>query len=201
MAAYFERAGGESGGAAIALDPMEVSILRSLAMQLLELIGPGEEPENGSGDPLDALFAEGPSEAPDDPALARLFPDAYRGPGEAEQDADGKERSAEFRRFTEGELRSRKRADSLALVRTLDAAAADADDAGVVLTLNPEESRQWLGALNDLRLAIAVRLDIDDEGRADELFELPDEHPAKPLVMAYLWLGALQESLLETLLS
>ncbi|SFD33026.1 DUF2017 domain-containing protein [Streptomyces aidingensis] len=201
MAAYFERAGGAAGGAAIVLDPMEISILRSLATQLLELIGPGEEPENGSGDPLDALFAEGPSKAPDDPALARLFPDAYRGPGEPEQDAAGKEQSAEFRRFTEGELRSRKRADILALVRTLDAATSAADGEGVVLTLEPAQSRQWLGALNDLRLAIAVRLDIDDEQRADQLFELPDDHPAKPLVMAYLWLGALQESLLETLLS
>lgn len=51
----------KGGGAAIALDEIEISILRSLAVQLLELIGPGE-PEDA--DPLAALFAEGPSEPP-----------------------------------------------------------------------------------------------------------------------------------------
>lgn len=79
MAGYFERAGGEDGGAAVALDEIEISILRSLAVQLLELIGPGERAES-VGDELDALFTEGPSEPPSDPALARLFPDAITAP-------------------------------------------------------------------------------------------------------------------------
>ena len=40
--------------------------------------GPGGDPADASGedyDPLAALFAEGPSKPPEDPALARLFPD------------------------------------------------------------------------------------------------------------------------------
>ncbi len=199
MAGYFEAAG---DGAAIALDEVEISILRSLAVQLLELIGPGGGP-GGSDDPLDALFAEGPDEPPDDPALARLFPDAYGEPG-LPQDEETRRLSAEFRRFTEGDLRARKREDLIALVRTLDAVVPQsgaAGSGGAVLTLKPEESRQWLGGLNDLRLAIAARLDIKDEDGTGELFELPDDDPNKPMVMAYFWLGGLQESLVETLLS
>ena len=45
MAGYFEPVSG--GGAAIALDEVEISILRSLAVQLLELIGPGRPSRRG----------------------------------------------------------------------------------------------------------------------------------------------------------
>ncbi|MFD5493735.1 DUF2017 family protein, partial [Streptomyces sp. NPDC127091] len=75
-----------------------------------------------------------------------------------------------------------------------------AGEGGAVLKLSAGESRQWLGALNDLRLAIGSRLEIDDEGDTDLLFRLPDEDPRKPMVMAYLWLGGLQETLVETLM-
>ncbi|GAA3303328.1 hypothetical protein GCM10020295_51660 [Streptomyces cinereospinus] len=51
------------GGAAVALDNVEISIIRSLAVQLLELIGPGPGAD-APDDPLAELFAEGPSEPP-----------------------------------------------------------------------------------------------------------------------------------------
>ncbi|MCP3819463.1 DUF2017 domain-containing protein [Streptomyces sp. A3M-1-3] len=190
----------KGGGAAVALDEVEISILRSLAVQLLELIGPGDAPADGE-DPLAALFAEGPSEPPSDPALARLFPDAYGGPDAAHEEADEelRARSAEFRRFTENDLRARKREDALAMVRTLDALTAGGDG-GAVLELTEDDSRRWLGALNDLRLAIGARLEVTDEDENDELYRLPDDDPRKPMVMAYLWLGGLQETLVDTLL-
>lgn len=194
MAGQFEAIPG--GGAAVALDEIEISILRSLAVQLLELIGPGEEPAEGA-DPLAALFAEGPSEPPSDPALARLFPDAY-GHGD-DTDDELREYASEFRRFTENDLRSRKREDGLAVVRTLDALSA-AGEGGAVLKLAPEDCRRWLGALNDLRLTIGSRLDVSDEDEGESLYRLPDSDPRKPMVMAYLWLGALQESLVETMM-
>ncbi|SEN60401.1 DUF2017 domain-containing protein [Actinacidiphila rubida] len=179
-AGYFEPVRG--GGAAIALDEVEISILRSLTVQLLELIGPGEQPAGDDADPLAALFAEGPTKPPEDPALARLFPDAYEEPADA----------SEFRRFTENDLRARKREDALAMVRKLDAG-------GPVLKLTADEARQWLGGLNDLRLTIGTRLEVTEDD-SDELYRLPDEDPRKPMVMAYLWLGGLQESLVESLL-
>lgn len=192
----------KGGGAVIALDEIEISILRSLAVQLLELIGPGAAEPAEDADPLAALFAEGPSEPPSDPALARLFPDAYGSPdGEGDEGVDPAElaaRSAEFRRFTENDLRARKREDALAVVRSLDG-LTPAGDGAAVLELTGELPLRWLGALNDLRLTIAARLDITEDDESAVLFRLPDDDPRKPMVMAYLWLGGLQETLIETL--
>ncbi|WEH41618.1 DUF2017 domain-containing protein [Streptomyces sp. AM 2-1-1] len=214
MAGHFEAT--PDGGATVALDEVEISILRSLAVQLLELVGPGDEAAEGS-DPLAALFAEGPSEPPTDPALARLFPDAY-----GDGDKELREASSEFRRFTEIDLRTRKREDALAVVRSLDALSAGANGGpdeergergeredregggGGELRLTADESRQWLGTLNDLRLTIGARLEVADEDPAQagegSLYGLPDSDPRKPMVLAYLWLGALQETLVETLM-
>nr|WSW69011.1 DUF2017 domain-containing protein [Streptomyces sp. NBC_00995] len=210
MAGHFEATPG--GGAAVALDEVEIAILRSLAVQLLELIGPGDEPAEGE-DPLAALFAEGPSEPPSDPALARLFPEAY-----GDDDTELRAASAEFRRFTENDLRTRKRDDALLVVRTLDALTprpegaprGESDQGGggrgesgtAVLTLTADECRSWLGSLNDLRLTIGTRLEVSDEdgGEDGSLYRLPDSDPRKPMVMAYLWLGGLQETLVETLM-
>ncbi|MEU1375774.1 DUF2017 domain-containing protein [Streptomyces triculaminicus] len=197
MAGHFEPLAG--GGAAVALDEVEVSILRSLAVQLLELIGPGDDGGPDAADPLARLFAEGPSEPPADPALARLFPDAYGDP-DREQDRQERAHAAEFRRYTENDLRTRKREDALGMVRSLDSLTVSGDDAAV-LRLSPEDCGRWLGALNDLRLTIGTRLEITNEDDGDELFRLPDEDPRKPMVMAYLWLGGLQETLVEALMA
>ncbi|MYW66086.1 DUF2017 family protein [Streptomyces sp. SID8379] len=197
MPGHFEPIPG--GGAAVALDDVEISIIRSLAVQLLELIGPGPGGEP-SDDPLAELFAEGPSEPPADPVLHRLFPDAYGGPGapeDAASRAELDEHSSEFRRFTENDLRAGKREDALAVIRSLDGIGSAE---GAVLKLTQGESVQWMRALNDLRLAIGTRLDITDEEDTDLLYRLPDEDPRKPMVMAYLWLGGLQETLVETLM-
>ncbi|WP_330330667.1 DUF2017 domain-containing protein [Streptomyces sp. NBC_00536] len=207
----------EGGGAAIALDEIEIQILRSLVVQLLELIGPGAAEPAEDADPLAVLFAaDGPTEPPSDPALARLFPDAYGGPG-GDGKADPEElraHSAEFRRFTENDLRTRKREDALAVVRSLDALVLDEDgdngdngdngeggddDRGALLELTGELPLRWLGSLNDLRLTIAARLEITEDDESATLFKLPDDDPRKPMVMAYLWLGGLQETLIETL--
>ncbi|MGK5545398.1 DUF2017 domain-containing protein [Streptomyces sp. URMC 127] len=196
MAGHFEPLSG--GGAAVALDEVEISILRSLAVQLLELIGPGEAEGPEGADPLARLFAEGPSEPPSDPALARLFPDAYGDPG-AEQDPQQRAYAAEFRRYTENDLRDRKRDDALAVVRSLDGLTV-AGDRAAVLRLEPEECRRWLGTLNDLRLTIGARLEIAHEDDSEALLRLPDDDPRKPMAMAHLWLGGLQETLVDALM-
>ncbi|MGW2596485.1 DUF2017 domain-containing protein [Streptomyces klenkii] len=199
MAGHFEPLPG--GGAAAALDEVEVSILRSLTVQLLELIGPGDAAGPDGADPLARLFAEGPSEPPSDPALARLFPDAYGDPDTA-QDPQERAYAAEFRRYTENDLRDRKREDALAVVRSLDALAmaAGPGDGVAVLRLAPEDCRRWLGTLNDLRLTIGARLEITHEDDGEALLRLPDDDPRKPMVMAHLWLGGLQETLVDALM-
>ncbi|MFE7232890.1 DUF2017 domain-containing protein [Streptomyces sp. NPDC002405] len=189
------------GGASVALDDVEISIIRSLAVQLLELIGPGPA-EDTPADPLAELFAEGPSEPPSDPVLMRLFPDAYRDPetpGNPQEAAEQRAHSAEFRRYTENDLRAGKRENALAVIHSLNALTPG--EGGLAeLELTPAESQRWLGALNDLRLAIGSRLEITDEDDTDDFYRLPDEDPRKPMVMAYLWLGGLQETLVSTLM-
>lgn len=193
MPGLFERT--PDGGAAVTLDPVEISIVRSLAVQLLELVGPGAAP---SEDPLAELFAEGPSKPPSDPVLRRLFPDAYGSPGDPETE-ELRAAAAEFRRYTENDLRTRKREDAVAVVRTLDELPTKRDGSAR-LELQGPAAETWLRTLNDLRLALSTRLDITEDEDTELLYRLPDSDPRKPMVMAYLWLGGLQETLVETLL-
>ena len=102
--------------------------------------------------------------------------------------------AGEFRRYTELDLRARKREDALSVVRALDRLGGD----GGVLTVPAPECPRWLGALNDLRLTLGSRLEVTEEDE-EGLYALPDSDPRKPLVMAYLWLGGMQESLLEAM--
>jgi hypothetical protein len=175
------------GGAAIRLGQAEASILRGLASQLVDLLATRGESVD---DPIAAIFEPGPSEPPADPVLARLFPDAYDDADDAE------EHSAEFRRFTENDLRNRKRDDAKALIADVDALGPG----GGVLSLDAEDCRRWLGALNDLRLAVATRLGIATEDDAEKLYDLPPDDDRVPTVIVYSWLNLLQDSLVEAVM-
>ena len=73
----------------LTLGPVETRIVAHLFGEMLELLGP-EEPT--SDDPLVAARGIGTeTKRPDDPAIARLFPDGY---------LDDPEAAAEFRRYT-----------------------------------------------------------------------------------------------------
>ena len=73
----------------------------------------------------------------------------------------------------------------------------DNDEAGTIENLDPQ---LWLKGINDLRLALSVRLDIDAD--SFETFEnMPDENPQKAIYAVYFWLGWLQENLLLLLTS
>jgi hypothetical protein len=161
-------------------DEVERGLLADLVAQFQEFVAPDDDPD---ADPLARLVGIDPdAERPDDPALARLFPDAY---------ADDDEAASEFRRFTERSLRDVK----LANARTvLDGLAA----AGDKLTLTDGEAQAWLGTLNDLRLTLCSRLDIQEDSH--ELFAaLPEDDPAFAAYWVYDWLTYLQDSLVRAL--
>ena len=98
MVAHFKRA--RSGALSVTFDATESRLLRHVFTEMLELLGdPASEVED---DPLAAAVGIGTAtEAPEDPALARLFPDGY---------TDDSDASADFRRYTEPGLRAQKRA-------------------------------------------------------------------------------------------
>jgi hypothetical protein len=192
MSRYFKAA---DGGAAVSFNEIEAGLLRAYAEQMLELVDAREGTGATAEDLIASAFSDGPTELPEDPALARLFPDAYTDLG---PDGDAQAAAAEFRRYTEHDLRARKRDDALAVIRALEALAPEGRGRKT-LHLKPEECRQWLGALNDLRLVIASRLGIVADEDFDELMDLPDDDPRSPLVLAYGWLTTLQDTLVEAI--
>ena len=115
--------------------------------------------------------------APGDPSLRRLFPPAY--------DEDKDERA--YRDLMGGELLDGRRA-ALDLV----AETVDRD------RLSAEEADTWLRALNDLRLVLGTRLDVQENTFAEE----PDLNDPRGHALAiYAYLSWIQEQLVEALSS
>lgn len=189
MSRPFEKARPGQGGEVVArFGENEREILRMLFITELNLLDV-EDPLGPDADPLaQALgigdWGAGPVKAPDDPALARLFPDAYR--GDAEQ-------AGEFRRLTEPDLREAKRSNARTALAMLDGYKA-----GDRMPMDLDQARAWLGAVNDVRLVLSVWLEIKDD--ADNPFEriAPDD-PRFDIVVYYDWLGGLLEYLLSAM--
>jgi hypothetical protein len=173
------------GGAAAFFEQPQAGVIRSLVSQVAELISADAETgdEGAQAGDLEAeLGLSSHAEPPDDPVLARLLPDAYSGDPEA---------AAEFRRYTEETLRSGKVASAQVVLASL-------PPAGGEVRLSEPECQQWLRALNDVRLALSVRLGITDED--DDLTEsLAVDDPRSAYLWVYQWLAYLQDSILEAL--
>ncbi|MHB8339873.1 MAG: DUF2017 domain-containing protein [Mycobacteriales bacterium] len=190
---------GPHGTAVVRLDSRERLALRQLLFDLQRRLGtraaggpPGarRRPPGPPADEFEALVAgidpEVPSvlEPPHDPVLARLLPDAYP------EDVEGGVAAAEFRRFTEPELRATK---SEAAQAVLDALA---DERTPKLSLDRNQAEAWLIALNDLRLALGVLLGVteDNDRRRHDITD-----PLYARFNVYDWLTFLQASLIEVL--
>lgn len=146
----------------------EVRVLRKVASEVVDLLTAG--------------FEHG------DPVVDRLFPDIY---------PEKPEDSAEFRLYTEGELKTGKIDQAGAIL------AALPDDGPGEVRLDGEAAEAWLRAINDARLAMGTRLDIrGDTDLGDELDDAVLHDPASSRVFqlsVYAYLGYLQESLLNAL--
>ena len=180
------------GGVVATFSGFEADLLRSLASQLIELLRNEAAVPHADADPLEALLDfTGPTTAPDDPVLARLFPTAY---------PQDEEAAGEFRRFTETELRGGKADNAAAVIDTLEEAGLptqlDEEALTIDVELEPDGAMQWLKSMTDMRLALASRLDIT-EGDEDYWDSLPDEDPRVHVHDIYDWLGFLQESLVR----
>jgi hypothetical protein len=135
------------GEVRIRLADGERRVLHDLFTEVHDLL---EDPGLPSDDdPLAELVGIGTAvRPPDDPALARLLPDAHK---------DDPQAAAEFRRYTESGLRARKRQGLELARRTL--------DRGTLLRLDDAEAGAWLVALTDVRLVLAERIGLrtDDD--------------------------------------
>ena len=172
----------------------EADLMRSLASQLVELLRNEAAVPHEHADPLEAMLSfDGPTTEPEDPVLARLFPTAY---------VENAEAAAEFRRFTEGGLRDGKAAGAATIIDTLEDAGLPTDlgDQKVVIDVELDEPAAlvWLKSFTDLRLALATRLEVEQD---DEAFwrALHDDDPRSQAHDIYEWIGALQETLVDAL--
>jgi hypothetical protein len=199
------------GGVSARFTAAQAGILRTLVSQVAELVGedddagavwqsvtdppvPGEPGPGQAGQPgpgeqapgdqeLAAMLgAGGPTSPPEDPVLARLFPDAY---------SDDEAAAGEFRKYTEQGLRSGKVAAANTVLATLPAG-------GGRVRLTADDAQAWLRALNDVRLALGTRLGITEDYE-DEM-ELPDwADPRSAYLEIYHWLGYVQDTLVRAL--
>ena len=177
------------GGATARFAAAQATIIRDLVGQIAELVAddmPDDGGTAGTGSAAELASQLGVSDAtelPEDPVLARLLPDAY---------SDDPDASGEFRRYTEQGLRSAKVAAARTVLATLPAS-------GGRIRLSEPEAQAWLRALNDVRLALSVRLGITDELDEQEEEGFAADDPRSAYVWVYQWLAILQESLVEAL--
>ncbi|MFE1085599.1 MULTISPECIES: DUF2017 family protein [Brevibacterium] len=122
---------------------------------------------------------------PEDPALLRLLPDV---------DPEDDERSAEFRRLTEFDLKQAKAHN----VRLVLLGLSKGND----ISLTRDEVLAWMKGLNDLRLVLAVRLGIDTEEAQEEKYaHREDLSESEDLTLTlYDFLTWIQDRLTTTLL-
>ena len=181
----------KSGAAVSTFTAFEADLLRSLAAQLIELLRNESATEEIATDSLeDLLDFTGPTHAPEDPVLARLFPTAY---------PEDEEASAEFRRYTESDLRNGKAAGAATVIDTLEEAGLPAepqDGLFIDVELDPATALTWMRSFTDMRLAIATRLGIE-EGDDEFWYSLPDDDPRAQVHDIYDWVGYLQETLVQ----
>ena len=191
------------GGARAWLAAAEASLLRSLVGQIMTLVEPDESAvivdpgpvgPGGPAGPRDAaeeaelaaleamVHGPGSESAPEDPVLARLLPDGYR---------DDPESAGEFRKYTEPALRSAKYQAAQEMLDTL-------PNEGGRIQLTADQALSWLKALNDVRLALGVRLGVTEEFE-EQWSRLKPDDPQWTAYEVYAWLGAVQESLVQAM--
>ncbi len=170
-----------SGGVTARFAKREAAIIRDLVGQVVELVV-ADIPSAGTDELAAMVGISDATEVPDDPVLARLLPDGYRDDPEAAQD---------FRRFTESGLRSAKVESARLLLQTLPAG-------GGRVRLSADQAEAWLRSLNDVRLALGVRLGVTDDfdGLSEDV--KPDD-PRHAYIQVYQWLAFIQESLVAAL--
>jgi hypothetical protein len=176
----------------VSLEAAEVSLLTLLTTQVAELLddAPAHPPPSDGDELQDLLDASlEPVDAPDDPVLRRLLPDAYR---------DDATAAVEFRRLTEGDLRATKLEALSRITRDLSASGVSHRSGSIRLDLDEESAAAWLPALTDIRLALGTRIDVTED-MDDERMRLSVDSPRYAEIATYDWLSWLQDAMVRAL--
>ena len=128
----------------------EREVLTNLVEQIIELLA--ERVDHHNDDPLAAMVGITMHDTPpDDEVLLRLLPNAYADQVDA----------SEFRRYTESTLRQKKQAHAMAMRMHLKSAVDG------IVEVDHDGANAWLGAMNDVRLALGVRLNVQENSSED----------------------------------
>lgn len=170
------------GGVQILFDFEEAAMLNQLVHQLILLI----QSHSGTALDPDPLFASlevgGSEETPTDPALARLFPDAFADDDDA----------AAFRRVTEQGLINRKLQDAMRVVSDVGPTdQSEFDPVGVVI--DAASFPAWARTITAVRLAIAARIGLES---VEDHARLVEDDVTRGTVLVFDWLAALLEAVL-----
>lgn len=162
----------------------EVALLADLVDQVRQLLA-----ERGEENPVDPLveltgITVGPSTAPEDPALARLLPDFAR---------DDQQTSAALRALHEPDLIAQKDAAAVAVLDSL-------PRGGGTVRLTEDVAKAWLSALNDVRLALGVRLEVTEDDVEPPTVGADPDGQAAAAFGVYRWLTYVQDSLVTQML-
>jgi hypothetical protein len=161
----------------LTLHPEEVETLRDLGRQLETLL---DEPDPATG-------AVPGVDRGRDPVRDRLFPRAYLDPTADEEERD-------WQSAVHGDLVKEKSEAVEALMASLDV-DLPADGGFVEVELDGATAEQWAAALNDVRLALGVVLEVTE----DEIQPVPGD-PRTPGLELYQWLTMMQGVLIDALL-
>ncbi|MFC5338545.1 DUF2017 family protein [Leucobacter denitrificans] len=172
------------GGVEILFDSEEAGMLDQLVRQLIMLM---ESHSTTALDP-DPLFASlevgGSDVAPDDPALARLFPDAFEDAADA----------TAFRRVTEQGLINRKLQDAMQVIGDLDWSLPNSTSmTETAVNITEASFPAWARTVTAVRLAIAARIGLESEEDHERLI---DEEQTRGTVLVFDWLASLLDAIL-----
>lgn len=126
--------------------------------QAYDLDDPLAEFEADIADIAESIAAENEPQVnqPFDQALDRLLPDMSEDPDEA----------ASLRDLTENSIAAAKIENLVTFYQDLEDVPDEQDE----ITLSSEQASAWLAALNDIRLVLAARLEIDDDESANDVY-------------------------------
>ncbi|MDK4280183.1 DUF2017 domain-containing protein [Corynebacterium accolens] len=157
-------------------EPMEREVIGNLTATVSEaIIGRAQSaPKDEVAEMLD--MPTGHTEAPEDPSLARLFPD-FQKPGDEEYDGD----ASLLRSLHENDI-ARAKLQNLQVIGN-----ALGPTGGVEVSISEQEAQAFVAGLNDLRLYVAAG-DATDENLMTDRDTLVE------------WLAYCQDSLLEVLM-
>ncbi len=166
-------------------EPHEAALLRQVVSEIRTVLSGAASGENSAPTSDRAAGGLGTSRqdsgARPDPVRSRLLPDGHRSDPELAED---------YRSLTEAGLRQEKLADAALLLDSV-------TEAGGRVELDESAAEAWTRTLNDVRLAIGVRLDVQESDDPMLRAEQTDD----PRWAVYSWLTAVQGLLIDELIS